>query len=136
MLKRAALILRYKHPFVDWINATDPSLLAHPDFDRGQPGAHRVPVEVEDQDELAQWLARHHEDLFEQELNGWYTDPALWLRDRSLKMLREWCSLELHTVVVDTGASSLRDKSSKNEPWRATPVIWIVEPHTLTSGTR
>jgi hypothetical protein len=69
---------------------------------------HKV-VEVEDQDEPAEWLARHHEDLFEQELNGWYTDPALWPRDRSLKMLQEWCSFELHTVVVDTGASPLED---------------------------
>jgi hypothetical protein len=54
-------------------------------------------------------LARHHEELFGEELIGWYTDPALWPRDRSLKMLKEWCSFELHTVVVDTGASPLED---------------------------
>jgi hypothetical protein len=62
-----------------------------------------------DEDELARWLARHHRELFEEELNGWYTDPALWPRDRSLKMLQEWCSFELHTVVVDTGDSPLED---------------------------
>jgi len=82
--------------------------LAHPDRGRGQPRAHRVLVEVEDEDELAEWLARHHEALFEEELNGWYTDPALWPRDQSLKMLEEWCSFELNTVVVDTGESPLR----------------------------
>ena len=66
-------------------------------------------VEVEDEDELAEWLARHHEALFEEELRGWYTDPALWPRDRSLSMLQRWCSFELHTVVVDTGQSPLED---------------------------
>ena len=66
-------------------------------------------VEVEDEDELAEWLVRHHEALFEEELNGWYTDPALWPRGRSLKMLKECCSFELHTVVVDTGESPLED---------------------------
>jgi hypothetical protein len=66
-------------------------------------------VEVEDEDELAGWLVRHHQELFEEELNGWYTDPALWPQDRSLKMLQEWCSLELHTVVLDTGESPLQD---------------------------
>ena len=66
-------------------------------------------VEVEDEDELAEWLARHHEELFEQELNGWYTDPALWPRDRSLTTLKEWCSFELQTVVVDTGEAPLED---------------------------
>ena len=29
MLNRAALILRYKQPFVDWINAADPSATSH-----------------------------------------------------------------------------------------------------------
>jgi hypothetical protein len=27
-------------------------------------------------------LARNHQALFEEEVNGWYTDPALWPRDR------------------------------------------------------
>ena len=54
-------------------------------------------------------LARHHQELFEEELNGWYTDSALWHRDRSLKVLRQWCSFELHSVVVDTGSSALED---------------------------
>ena len=59
--------------------------------------------------ELEAWLVFNHQGLFETELNGRYTDPALWSRDRSLARLRELCSLELHTVVVDTGASLLED---------------------------
>jgi hypothetical protein len=62
-------------------------------------------VEVEDEDELGRWLAEHGEEVLEEELNGWYTDPALWPGDRSLKTLQEWCSFELHTVVIDTGES-------------------------------
>jgi len=104
MLNRAALILRYKQPFVDWTAAADPS-----------PASHTFTLaEVEDEDELAEWLARHHAELFEQELNGWYTDPALWPRDRSLEKLQEWCSFELHTVVVDAGESPLQDDESED----------------------
>ena len=66
-------------------------------------------VEVEDEGELTGWLGRHHRELFEEELRGWYTDPALWPRDRSLRTLREWCSFELHTAVIDTGQSPLED---------------------------
>jgi len=110
MLNRAALILRYKQPFVDWINAADPSPTSHTLTLAEANQEHTVYlVEVEDEDELAEWLARHHEALFEEELNGWYTDAALWPRDRSLKVLKEWCSFELHTVVVDTAASPLAD---------------------------
>ena len=71
-----------------------------------------TPAEVEDEGELDDWPARHDEDLFEEELQGWYPDPPLWPRDRSLQTLREWCSFELHTVVVDTGASPLEDDES------------------------
>jgi hypothetical protein len=110
MLNRAALILRYKQPFVDWINAVDPSSGSEP-LTLADVQAERTIylVEVEDEDELIRWLSQHHEELFEEELNGWYTDPALWPRDRSLKTLQEWCSFELHTVVVDTGNSPLED---------------------------
>ena len=110
MLNRAALILRYKQPFVDWINAADPSPHADPLTLAEVNQEHTVYlVEVEDEDELAGWLARHHQELFEEELNGWYTDPALWPRDRSLRILQELCSFELYTVVVDTGHSPLED---------------------------
>jgi hypothetical protein len=110
VLNRAALILRYKQPFVDWINAVDPSPDSHTltlsDVDDERTV---YLVEVESEDELARWLISNHREMFEQELHGWYTDPELWPRNRSLEMLQEWCSLELHTVVVDTGESPIED---------------------------
>jgi len=110
MLNRAALICRYNQPFVDWINAVDPSATSHTLTLAEVNREHTVYlVEIEDEVELNAWLARHHRELFEHELWGWYTDPALWPKRRSLTMLREWCSFEVHTVVVDTGKSPLED---------------------------
>jgi len=95
---------------VDWINAADPSPTSRTLTLAEVNQEHTVYlVEVEDEHDLDQWLARHHEELFDQELNGWYTEPALWPRDRSLNKLKEWCSFELHTVVVDRGESPLED---------------------------
>jgi hypothetical protein len=110
MLNRSALILRCRQPFVDWINSADPSPTAHPvTLDDANKEQTVYLVDIEDADELDSWLLEHHEELFEQELNGWYSDPALWPEDRSLSALRGWCSIELHTVVVDLGESSLID---------------------------
>lgn len=109
MLNRAALLVRYKQPFVDWINQADtnPShTVTLADVERERTV---YLVEVEDEEGLGIWLQVNHGTLFEDELHGWYTDPALWPSDRSLKVMREWCSFELHTVVVDTGASPLDD---------------------------
>ena len=115
MLNRAALILRYKQPFVDWINAANPSPASHTLSLAEVNQEHTVYlVEIEGGEEgPAEWLARNHQEFFEEELSGWYTDPALWPRDRSLRMLQEWCSFELHTVVVDTGVSPLDDDETE-----------------------
>ncbi|MEX2554805.1 MAG: hypothetical protein WEB06_04145 [Actinomycetota bacterium] len=113
MLNRAALILRYKQPFLDWINGVDPSPESHimtPSILDQERTVYLV--EVEDEKELEEWLELNHEALFEEELFGWYTDPGLWPRDRSLKQFREWCSPEFHSVVVDTGRSPLEDDDS------------------------
>ncbi|MHB8612319.1 MAG: hypothetical protein ACYDAL_07805 [Candidatus Dormibacteraceae bacterium] len=108
MLNRAALILRYRQPFVDWINATDPSPSSHL-VTLAEVSLERTIylIEVEDEDALASWLRRHHLEIFEEELSRWYTDPKLWPRDRSVKVLKEWCTLELHTVVLDFGDSPI-----------------------------
>ncbi|MEX0833670.1 MAG: hypothetical protein WD276_07355 [Actinomycetota bacterium] len=106
----ADTLLRYQQPFVDWKNAVDPSpesgVLSLDEVNE----EHTVYlVEVEDEDELASWLAINYKVLFENELEGWYTDPALWPHDRSLELLKRWCSFELHTVVEDTGESVVED---------------------------
>ena len=108
MLNRSALILRYKQPFVDWINTSDPSPTSRL-FTLAEVNGERTVylIEVEDEDGLAVWLRRHHRELFEEELSGWYTDPKLWPQDRSLKVLQEWCMFELHTVVLDFSDSPI-----------------------------
>jgi len=109
VINRAVLIVRYTQFFVDWVNAADPTptdtiTLADANDDSGA-----YLLEVEDDRELDEWLALNGETLFEEVLNDWYTDPELWPQDRSLAMFRKWCSLELHTVVLDTGNSPLED---------------------------
>lgn len=109
MLNRSALILRYKQPFVDWINGVDPSGSNSLTFAELEQERNVYLVEVEDQQELERWLELNHQALFEEELFGWYTDSTLWPSERSLELLREWCSFEFHSVVIDTGGSPLEE---------------------------
>ncbi|MGY8963974.1 MAG: hypothetical protein ACKVKT_10500 [Rhodospirillales bacterium] len=109
MINRSVLILRYKQLFVDWVNAADPVPANTVKLADVHEDSKAYLVEVEDEDELAAWIKANGELLFEEELNGWYTDPTLWPIDRSLAQFKRWCSFELHTVVVDTGATPLVD---------------------------
>jgi hypothetical protein len=109
VLNRAVLILRYKQPFVDWINAADPDSTHAITLSDSNQDSTAYLIEVEDEEQLEEWLELNGELLFEQELEGWYADESLWPPDRSLALFREWCTFELCTMVVDTGESPLHD---------------------------
>ncbi len=112
MINRAVLIIRYRQPFVDWINAADPN----PNHSITLAGANEDStaylVNVEDEDEFEEWFERNAVILFEEELNSWYTDPDLWPRNRSAALFKQWCIFELHTVVHDTGGPPIGDDES------------------------
>lgn len=115
MLNRAVLILRYKQPLVDWINAADPAPGQQITLVDVNDDSAAYLVEVEDEQEFAEWLELNWEVLFEEQLEEWYTDPSLWPQDRSLALFREWCAFELHTLVHDTGGAPLFDDELEDE---------------------
>jgi len=48
-------------------------------------------------------------NLFESELEGWYTDPDLWPKPLTLKLFHKWFDTEFHTVIIDTVDKPLFD---------------------------
>mgnify|MGYP003415441421 CR=1 FL=1 len=116
MLNRAVLIVRFKQPFVEWVNAADPAPAHTITLADLNDDSSAFLLEVEDESELDAWLALNGDTLFEEILNDWYTDPGLWPPARSLAMFRDWCSFELHTVVIDTGSSVLEDDEDEGTP--------------------
>lgn len=115
MLNRAVLVLRFKQPFVDWINAADPTPSHAMTLAEVNEDSNAYLLEVEDQQQLQAWMALNGLALFEEVLNDWYTDPDLWPQDRSLAVFEKWCDFELHTVVIDTGGSLLEDDEADYE---------------------
>jgi hypothetical protein len=102
MLNRDLLIIRYKQPFIDWINEAEPN-----------PDGEFITLEIANDDptayliheyaseEFENWLSECYLTLFENILGEWYTEPALWPQDRTLKLFKAWCDFELHSMVVD-----------------------------------
>ena len=52
-------------------------------------------------DKYEKFVRKHCTEIFEHELNGWYTDPAMWPQDRSWKVFQEWFDYEIQTMVLD-----------------------------------
>lgn len=110
MVNRAALILKVKKPFVQWINETDPHD-SRPAITMTEANEDRTVYLIDSQEaeELEDWIALNCANLFESELEDWHTDETLWPQNRDLKLFHEWFAVECHTVLVDTGSEPMGD---------------------------
>lgn len=109
MLNRAVLIVRYKQPFVDWINTVEPNPQQRLKLADANDNNSAYLIEVEDVEDLPEWLQVNGVALMEAELAGWYSESKVWPKDRSLALFNKWCAVELHTMVFDTGTTPLQD---------------------------
>ncbi len=113
MLNRAAVILRYKEPMLRWINEADPRPPEKPLTLSEVNEEHTVYLirdeDADSRDTVTRWIKLNHAVLFDQELEGWYTDPTLWPANRSWKVFQEWFEIEYHTVLIDTVDGPLLD---------------------------
>ena len=113
MLNRAALILRYRQPAIDWVNRVDAtdhtSTVTQDDVDRDRT-VYLIPAGGADSDEeFSDWLLDNYEQLFDNETESWYLDETLWPTLTGIGMFHEWFDLEILSVVVDMADAELED---------------------------
>ena len=101
-IDRCVLIVKPKQPYVDWANSIPgddggPATLASL---RDDSSAYLLP-EYEMRDEEKELLTEFWAEIFETELNNWYTDEAVWPKRRTLEIFLQWFDLEFHTSAVD-----------------------------------
>ena len=53
------------------------------------------------------WLKRHFKTIFENELNGWYTDPSLWPADRSYRAFKKYFRVHFCSSVIDLAKGAI-----------------------------
>ena len=113
MINRAAVILVYKKPAVNWVNESDPSG-KNPEMTIESINEDYTvylirPEDADTPDALNQWIKLNYKTLFENELESWYMDDGLWPQKRTLKMFREWFKVECHSVIEDTVGDPIED---------------------------
>ncbi|HEY2381094.1 MAG TPA: hypothetical protein VGK48_07915 [Terriglobia bacterium] len=100
-VNRSALILTAKPAFLDWVREVDASSsdLTLEDINE-EPVIYLVP-EFESDEEFAKWVEGHFDDIFQEQLAGWWTDQRLWPTDRSVRLFQNWFDCQSHSVVLD-----------------------------------
>lgn len=110
MINRAAVIVRLKKPFVDWINKADPyDKKSQVSVEEANEDRTVYLIDDAEADHVDEWVNLNFLQLFECELEDWYQDENLWPKDLSLELFETWCEVECHTVVVDTVGGEITD---------------------------
>jgi len=113
MINRAALLLKYKEPAIAWINEADPMQggpgLTAEDVNSDRPVYLIADHAADTPKALEKWIKTNLDVLWEEELEGWYTDSALWPKNRNYALFTKWFEVECHTVLIDTVGGLIAD---------------------------
>jgi hypothetical protein len=110
-LNRSALVVKPKQPFLEWLHSADQTShrLTLVDLSR-EPTIYLIP-ECDTPADVEDVLQDLCEEIFCEQLAGWYTDTETWPTDRSFGVFRQWFGYQHHSMLVD-----LCDEPLRGEP--------------------
>lgn len=88
ILSRAAIVLRYREPFLEWAASIDEKAPAHAADLHQHVAVYLMP---EDPDEIEECAP----------LEDWCTDPSLWPSRRDLATFNAWFEVTAESIVLD-----------------------------------
>jgi hypothetical protein len=98
---RAVIIVRPNPPFVEWVRSADNESMHITAEDIGkEPNVYLV-NDYEMDGEKDKIIAENYKEIFEEELNGWFTDESARPKKRDLKTFMEWFHVDFHSMVFD-----------------------------------
>ena len=110
-VNRSAIIVEPREPFLNWLHAADPTSRKLTLRERtGEPTIYLV-RECDPGDELEQALRELCEEIFTEQLAGWYTDTETWPEDRSFDAFCRWFDFRHHSMLVDLCDEPLTQES-------------------------
>lgn len=108
---RSALVVTPKQPFLDWLHTADPTSHELTLLDlRDEPSIYLIP-ECETPEDVAKALHEVCEEIFTEQLGGWYTDTASWPEDCSYDVFCEWFDYQHHSMLIDLCQERLKGRA-------------------------
>ena len=100
-LNRSALVVKPRQLFLEWLHAADPTSrsLTLPDLAR-EPIIYLIP-ECETPEHVADALRELCDEIFTEQLAGWYTDTEAWPEDRRFDVFCHWFDFQHHSMLID-----------------------------------
>jgi len=100
-LNRSAIVVKPRQPFLDWLNVADPTSRTLTLRELVQePTVYLIP-ECDTNEDVADILRQVCEEIFIEQLAGWFTDTTTWPQERSFDVFCRWFDFQHHSMLVD-----------------------------------
>jgi hypothetical protein len=112
MINRTAIILTYKEEAVRYLNEVDPYNSGDMTIEDLNKDGNLFLIQnesIESKEDLENWVLLNFENLFEYELNGWYTDPSLWPTPLTVDLFYKWFQVDYRSMIIDLCEDPLFD---------------------------
>jgi len=100
-LNRSAIVVKPKQPFLDWLHGADST---SSDLTLGElalePAIYLIP-ECDTPEEVADVLLELCEEIFVEQLAGWFNDTTTWPPDRGFDVFCRWFDYQHHSMLID-----------------------------------
>jgi hypothetical protein len=97
-VNRSAILVKPNKPFIDWVNYVYPDTIVDNEVE-----ATTYLIRIKDNnEEIEKWLKKNFDKIFRNELNDWHTEESEWPQKRTYKTFKEWFTLEISNLVLDT----------------------------------
>jgi hypothetical protein len=106
-VNRGVIVLKPKKLFLDWVNFTDEEGIGLTLDEISRDCTAYLTPEIEDDNELREFLEHNYDSLFELELVGWSQDEGQWPATRDFPTFLEWFDVEFHSMVLDVAEGKL-----------------------------
>jgi len=100
LINRWAVLVRYREPYLTWAASLDEKAPVHAEGLAGHTSIYLVPEDLSE-DEESFPLKDCFGAIFEQELEAWWQDEAVWPRPRDLATFKAWFDVSVQSIVID-----------------------------------
>lgn len=101
-VNRAALIIRPREPYLAWVASLDADAPTAAEALRGTSTVYLV-TDAGDGTESGPALVEVFEEIFERELESWWSDHARWPKPLDLATFERWFEVSGQSLVFDMG---------------------------------
>ena len=100
-VNRSAIVVKYKTPFLEWINSNKKALIKL-SFNRvNQDNIVYLIEEYDDLCHLEEIVKSQYKSIFKDVLKGWFKDRSKWPENMSWKLFNEWFEINALSRVKD-----------------------------------